>query len=169
VRAQIETWGWFCQEKGFSFKPAAMVGPKAADRFRRWADRNGRRHGDATNDDQRDREYRHLLAGECAFGCLYFDRRDQPLRLVEASAQEGHPEWSLEQTRGKPHIRLPALEAACVSVHPDVPHRLLAPSGDWTWRRARQAVADLFLRAEPRAVTDERPLAELDPSLGERP
>lgn len=162
VRAQVETVGWMCAEKGFALRPANFLGRGAAARFERWAERNARRHGDARVDRHADDGREQLLAGECCFAERYFAGPGFTEDEAEAFARASFGVWTLASTASRPDVRLPALVGALASLDRGLPHRMLAPAGAWTWPEARAAALALYTLEDP---ADEQPL-DLDPDLG---
>lgn len=139
MRAQAEMVAFFCVQKKFPAGPKFFVGEGATRRFNRWITRNRKRPvamqvGRPVEPDA------VLIAGENAFAITYLTETDLDLDQAEALNREVYPEWSLAQTEGRPHVRLPALAAGMSVVSPALPHRVLAPAGDWDWPMARAAV-----------------------------
>ncbi len=163
-RAQAEAMGWFCANNNVPFTPRMIVGDKAVQRFSRWAERNARRHGDATRDRATDPDDR-LLAGECLFAERYLACDDKASEVAEF-VRAVYPAWSLAATRGLPHVRLPALVAGLATVDPSLPHRMLAPPDPaaWRWPDARAAARALY--GEDEASTPARAEINLSPELG---
>ena len=163
VRAIAETVGRFSVSKGWKVSHGLFVGEKARERFERWARRNRRANNDLHADHVADSARQALLAGECCFASRILTAPSETIEEAEAFARGSFPAWSLAQTGGRDDLRLPALAGALASVDPGLPHRVLAPSGAWTWDGVRDALLDMTRLEEP---SDDEPL-DLDPELGD--
>ncbi len=164
VRAIAETVGAHAVNNKWALKHGMFVGESACARFQRWVERNRLKHNDERADRCSDPERERLLAGECCFADRLLMSRAVTLEDAEAYARAAFPGWELEKTAGRDDLRLTALAGALASIEAGLPHRVLAPSGPWTWQHVRDSLMDLTRLPEEE---DDEEQPHFSPELGE--
>lgn len=155
MEAQLSMMVPFCRAKRFPLKPGMLIGPKAAERFRAWAERERKAsgHAIAAPEVQQDADEAHLAAGEREFALRYLQSPGMRAKEVEAEVQREHPSWSLAKTASMTDLRLQAFCGAAAAIDPTAPDRLLVPAdgSPLGWPEMRRAVLGAFALEDPLA------------------
>jgi len=150
VRAQCESLIPIIA-RGWPLKPGHFLGDKAQARFVAWVARRRRAHGTATVDrvDATVAAADRRRAAVATFGLAYL-AEGQTKSNASKLARRFDPAWSSSSVTD--HERLVALRSAVASLDPDLPRKLLVPTGAvLTWKRLRRLVQSLA-EAEDAAV-----------------